>query len=239
MRHRLLKPRFVLLYPLAVLFALTAHTTERYFRVGVIFIALGLALRIWANGYVGHVKVNRTDKSHGGRKIGRLITGGPYAFVRHPLYLGSFLLGAGFCFIAGSPWLGLATLGFFLFAYRRKMAQEESLIAEEVGEPYVKYKASVPQWLPLRGRYPDRQGTWVWQGFAASREWKTIVWTIVLVLVFYLREEFFQEHELFTPESWPKHAVAIALIAAAVLFDVALRLKLFKNSAPVVSRAPA
>ncbi len=235
MKNRLLKPRFVLLYPLGLCFVLAARTTERQLHIGIGLILLGLALRIWANGYVGHVKVNRTKQAQGQAKIGRLITAGPYAFVRHPLYLGSFLMGAGFCSIAGNIWLSLATAGFFLFAYGRKMAEEENLIREEVGEPYVKYLASVPRWLPIRGRYRDRQGSWTWQGLAASREWKTIVWSIVLVLVFYLREEFLQESELFSPEDWPKHAAAIALIVAAVLFEIYVRFQSRKKiPAPVL-----
>ncbi len=79
----------MLVYPLGAGFFLFGHVTEGTLRTGIALIVAGEAIRCWANGYVGQSKVNQ-----GGS--GRLITAGPYAFVRHPLYLGTFLIGSGF-----------------------------------------------------------------------------------------------------------------------------------------------
>ena len=84
---RLKKARFLLAYPLAASLFLVAYTTEARLLVGTGVAALGLLLRFWANGYAGHAKVNWTQKWRGDRKIGRLVTAGPYAFVRHPFSL--------------------------------------------------------------------------------------------------------------------------------------------------------
>src|SRR6187402_1723652 len=52
-------------------------------------IALGLALRAWGSGCAGlHT---RSAKIEGAQ----LVTGGPFAYVRNPIYLGSMILGLG------------------------------------------------------------------------------------------------------------------------------------------------
>ena len=216
---KLLKPRFLLLYPVAAWLFLSAHTTEGQLRVGIVLAVLGLAVRLWANAYVGRVKVNRTQQRPGEAKIGRLVTSGPYAYVRHPLYFGSFLIGAGFCTIAGNLWLAAVAFAFFLTIYRQKMAEEEALLQAELGTPYTLYQGAVPRWLPTGRRYAVRDNEWGWQGILASKEWKTVIWVFVLFSVFYMREEIVQEGNFWRPEDRWKHIGLIAVTIALILSD--------------------
>jgi len=147
------------------------------------------------------------------------VTAGPYAYVRHPLYLGTFLIGGGFCLIAGHLWVSAAALGLFLTIYRRKMAQEEALLRDEVGTPYIVYQAAVPRWLPTWQRYPNRQGRWSWPGIVASKEWKTLIWVVVVIIALYLREEIVQEREFFPPGEWLKHALLLMTGLLLMLMD--------------------
>ena len=213
------KLRFLLVYPLLAWLLFAGKTTEQHLRLGIVLIALGELLRVWADGYVGHVKVNWTQKWRGDQKIGSLVTGGPYAFVRHPLYLGTFLIGAGFCVIGGNLWASLGALAFFLTVYRSKMVKEEALILGELGAPYLAYQAAVPRWVPTRRRYAARQGQWSWQGIAASKEWKTVIWITVLLIVFYFREEFLQEREFFPQRHQVKDIMLIGFLVLLVAVD--------------------
>ncbi len=226
--------RFLGVYPLVVWAAVGAQTTEWSFRVGVLLVVLGEALRLWANGYVGAAKVNYSGPQPEA-KIGSLITGGPYAFVRHPLYLGTFLLGAGFFVIVGNCWVGLAGLAFFLLAYRRKMAEEEVVLRHEGGSDGERYHAMVPRWLPSFRRYDRRCGQWCWAGIRASKEWKTVIWAAVLVIALYLREEWWQERDVFAPPHEMRQVVlvgiSIALIAADLIAE--LRRKQRKSAVPL------
>lgn len=213
------KLRFLIVYPLMVWLLLVAYTTERRLHLGIGLVLLGELLRLWADGYVGHVKVNWTQKEHGEQKIGSLVTAGPYAFVRNPLYLGTFLMGAGFCIIAGHVGASLVACAVFLIIYRRKMIQEEALLSAEVGTPFVVYQAAVPRWLPTFRRYPNRQGQWNWQGIVASKEWKTLIWVVVAVIALYLREEIVQEHEFFPPGEWVKQILLLVTAIVLMLTD--------------------
>jgi len=208
------KPRFLFVYPFAVWLFVTARITEPALRLGIVVIGLGELLRLWANGYVGHVKVNETGLRRGEIKIGQLITAGPYSFVRHPLYLGTALIGAGFCLIVGNWWVSLGALGCFLLLYRRKMAEEEATIEREWGAQYMAYHRRVPRLFPKIPPYAKRVGTWSWQGIAASKEWKTCIWVTVLLIALYFREEVIQEHDFLTAHVWRKQ---IALLVVALL----------------------
>ena len=236
------KLRFLFVYPLAVWLLLVAETTERSFRLGVAFVMLGELVRLWADGYVGHVKVNWTQQWRGDAKVGSLVTAGPYAFVRHPLYLGTFLIGVGFCIIGGNPWMSVAALAFFLTVYRRKMAKEEVLLLDEIGASYLAYQAAVPRWVPTLRRYPNRQGRWSWQGLAASKEWKTVIWVLVVIIGLYFREEILQEHEFLPtskPSAWLKQVILLVTALVLMLTDGVAELTLRRRRALKSASHPA
>ena len=73
---------------LAGLFFYLAEPTWPSWLLGIGLAFLGMLLRAWATGHV--------------RKNDQLAVAGPYAFTRHPLYLGSFVIGVGFSLAGGS-----------------------------------------------------------------------------------------------------------------------------------------
>ena len=214
---RLAKPRFLIVYLLAGYFFLIARITEVHFRWGVLGVALGEALRFWANGYVGHVKVNRTAALNA--KTGHLVTAGPYAFVRNPLYLGSFVIGLGFCVMIGQIWFLLLTLGTFLLMYRRKIVEEEDVLRHEWGEAFERYQKAVPSLFPTRRRYDQTQGKWSWQGIAASKEWKTVLWATVFVIFIYFWEEVVQERESLFNEKPVLRGCLLGIVVILIMAD--------------------
>lgn len=100
---------------------------------GTVILA-GLVVRGWAAGVL--------------QKDRELAVSGPYAFTRNPLYLGSFIIGAGATFAGGRIWIGVVFLAFFVWAYRGTMAREEGRLEERFGEAYRRYRGSVPVFLP-------------------------------------------------------------------------------------------
>ena len=235
------KARFIWVYPLVAWFFLTSHTSERSLVFGAIIVLLGETWRMWANGYVGHVKVNATQKGSHDQKIGRLITGGPYAYVRHPLYFGTFLIGVGFCVVAQSVWLAVVALGCFLVTYRRKMTEEEVLIREEWGSKFERYQCAVPRWLPNGRRYDQPTGQWSWQGIVASKEFKTLIWSLVLLIVLYFHEEWLEHRASWWQMHSAKHTVLIVAMASLVLSDLLYELvhRARRHRAPLATVSPS
>jgi protein-S-isoprenylcysteine O-methyltransferase Ste14 len=84
---------------------------------------------------------------HEAQRQGRLATVGPYAYVRHPQYVGFVLVMAGFLV----QWPTLLTLAMFpilVGMYVRLSFAEEREARKEFGEAYDRYAALVPAFLP-------------------------------------------------------------------------------------------
>lgn len=81
------------------------------------------------------------------QRRGRLATGGPYARVRHPQYVGFLFVMVGFLL----QWPTLLTLAMFpvlVFVYRRLAISEEREVAGRFGDRYEEYARLVPRFIP-------------------------------------------------------------------------------------------
>jgi len=77
----------------------------------------------------------------------RLIESSVYSWVRHPMYLGTFLFCLGFAFAAVSL-LSLGVLiGFFAF-YDNMATYEEKDLVSKLGQEYTSYQKRVRKWIP-------------------------------------------------------------------------------------------
>ena len=77
----------------------------------------------------------------------KLVDSGVYAWVRHPMYLGTLLFCLAFLFISVSLISIIIWIVFFMF-YDRMATYEEKSLIEILGEPYTAYQKRVSKWLP-------------------------------------------------------------------------------------------
>jgi protein-S-isoprenylcysteine O-methyltransferase Ste14 len=77
----------------------------------------------------------------------KLIDSGVYAFVRHPMYLGTLLGCLSFLFISVSLLSIVIWIAFFIF-YDRMATYEEKSLIDILGEEYIAYQKRVSKWLP-------------------------------------------------------------------------------------------
>ena len=119
--------------------------------------ALAALLRVWGTAWLGAGIVN-----HGDMKAGVVIAGGPYRFVRNPLYLGTGLMMLAMSFIM--PVTGAVfTIVLIAFFLLRLILGEEAFLAGRLGEPYQQYLRSVPRIFPrLRNNLPVLSGRPQW-----------------------------------------------------------------------------
>ena len=83
-----------------------------------------------------------------GSKNADLVTAGPYAVMRNPLYVGTLVGAVGFGLAVHLPILALALAVAFAIFYPAVVAQEEVRLEQLFGERYREYCARVPRWLP-------------------------------------------------------------------------------------------
>jgi protein-S-isoprenylcysteine O-methyltransferase Ste14 len=75
-----------------------------------------------------------------------LATGGIYAHLRNPMYVGAMLLLAGIAVALASDWLALLLVPTALLLHHGVVRREERYLEAKFGEDYRDYKASVPRY---------------------------------------------------------------------------------------------
>ena len=141
--------------PFLVMMAIFAHPTIVSLIAGAAIVLSGEFLRLWGVSIAG--SETRTTGPVGGTF---LITTGPFAHVRNPLYVGNVMMyfGFGVMSMALFPWLALAALCFFMFQYSLIVSNEEKYLSERFGEEYQRYVQSVPRFFPSIRRYDGKAG---------------------------------------------------------------------------------
>jgi protein-S-isoprenylcysteine O-methyltransferase Ste14 len=124
----LARRRVALGFVLAAIVLWLAQPTARSLTIGGILAVLGESLRIWAAGHV--------EKS---REITR---SGPYRLTRHPLYLGSSIIGLGIALVSASWIVALLVLTYLATAITAAIRAEEAHLREKFGGEYDAYASS-------------------------------------------------------------------------------------------------
>jgi protein-S-isoprenylcysteine O-methyltransferase Ste14 len=106
---------------------------------------IGLALRI---GTVGFVPRDTSGRTTGGQQAGSLNTSGFYSVVRHPLYLGNYLMWLGVALFPRSWWAPVIVSLVFWLYYERIMFAEEEFLRRKFGPLYTSWAAITPAFLP-------------------------------------------------------------------------------------------
>lgn len=134
--------------------------------LGLAFIAAGLLLRSWAAGVIV--------------KRAALATVGPYAFVRHPLYAGSFLIALGLVQVMEDWFALVATILLYWVIYLPVMRAEERELAQRFGVTWRNYAARTGRVIPRLPLHPAK-GDWSWQRWWHNREWRMWPQTALIV----------------------------------------------------------
>jgi protein-S-isoprenylcysteine O-methyltransferase Ste14 len=123
-----------------------ARPTARTLAIGAAIALAGEAVRIWAAGHL---------------EKGREVTAsGPYAITRHPLYLGSAIIGAGLAVAAGSLLVGAIVVGYLAVTLTAAVRTEEAHLTDKFGPDYPTYRAgrmSVTRRFSLRRAVRNRE----------------------------------------------------------------------------------
>jgi protein-S-isoprenylcysteine O-methyltransferase Ste14 len=150
---------------LGILFLLRMHPSVRSLWIGGAMALAGACLRFWAAGHIEKGKV--------------LTQGGPYAFSRNPLYLGSFIMAFGIIIAGQGYWLLLALGAFFAIFYYPVMKAEEQELFNGYRDDFLEYTKRVPMFFPGFPKAGVASSTFLWSRAVRNREHRTMTGLIL------------------------------------------------------------
>lgn len=136
-------------------------------RFGIGLLLVGLAIRTWSAGTLN--------------KSRELTTYGPYALVRNPLYVGSFMMMAGFCVLCRDWPTLLFVAGPMSYLYWKQVRLEEEKLARFFPAQWSDYVRETPRFIPRRIKLTCFSG-WSLFEWQRNREYKAIAASLLGIL---------------------------------------------------------
>ena len=124
-------------------------------KLGCLAVAIvGELVRIKA---VGHSADNTSGRNTTeGQLADSINTTGLYSTLRHPLYLGNYLMWLGLAGLTQNVWFMVAFTGLYWIYYERIMFAEERFLERKFGDAYLKWASKLPAFVPrLSGFVPS------------------------------------------------------------------------------------
>ena len=143
-------------FPLTLIFVIIAtlysdpegvvdFTNVWWISLSILISALGFIIRVITIGTVPKGTSGKNTKKQIAQKLNHT---GIYSVVRHPLYVGNFLMWMGPIVYSGSLWLMIITVLLYALYYERIMFTEERFLRDKYGNDYLKWASKTPAFIP-------------------------------------------------------------------------------------------
>lgn len=163
----------------------SAQTAWEVFCISVSI--LGLLIRVVTIGWIAEGTSGRNTQ---GQLAATINTTGMYSVVRHPLYLGNFLMVLGIFLFTQVAWFVLLACILFMVFYERIMFAEEFFLKEKFGKPFEIWANKTPAFIPKFFLWITPRKTFSWK-MVLKREYAGVLGLICsFVAVKYLAEIF-------------------------------------------------
>ena len=169
--HTLARLRVTLGFVFGTIVLALARPTARSLAIGLSVAAVGEALRIWASGHLN--------------KAREVTTSGPYRWVRHPLYVGSSVMGVGLAIACGTIPVALLISIYLVVTLTAAIKSEEAFLRRAFGEQYDLYRAAQHAKRADHARRPPKRFSLAQA--ITNREHRAVVGFLIAVLLLILK----------------------------------------------------
>jgi protein-S-isoprenylcysteine O-methyltransferase Ste14 len=209
-------PVFLFLLAIPVIY----FTNPDYLTAGQKLIINIVAISLSASGFVVRaISIATTPKGTSGRntKSGQvaesLNTTGIYSTIRHPLYLGNYLMWIGIVLFTYNFWFVIVVSLLYWLYYERIMFAEERFLERKFGDDYMAWANKTPAFFPGFGNYTPNVVPFSLVSIL-RREYSGVLATVIgFVFVDDLRRLFSENEQLEWNTPWHIALVVTALIA--------------------------
>ncbi len=132
-------------------YASISEVNERYYTIISLFLSfVGLLIRFYTIGTTPHGTSGRNTK----QQVAEVLNStGIYATLRHPLYLGNYLIWIGIATYVFNPLFILIISLIFWLYYERIMFAEERFLEKKFGDEYLDWSNKIPAFIPNFANY--------------------------------------------------------------------------------------
>jgi protein-S-isoprenylcysteine O-methyltransferase Ste14 len=157
-----------------------SHFLNEIWQVFCLTVSLfGLAVRIFT---IGRAPIGTSGRNTREQVANTLNTTGVYSIVRHPLYLGNYLIMLGFALCPHVWWLAVLTTCIYALYYERIMMAEEAFLRDRFGEVFEKWAAETPAFIPRFHLWKSSPVPFCWRT-VGQREYNAF---FLIISVFFL-----------------------------------------------------
>ena len=214
----------LLYYPLAALFIFLNHQfmsfpEDLYKNISWMALCLavgilGLLVRSYTIGHTPAGTSGRNTKE--GQVAETLNTSGIYSVVRHPLYVGNYLMWLGLFMYVGDPFFVVTASLIFWLYYERIMFAEEAFLRGKFNSSYDKWAGKTPAFLPSLGQFRPADLPFSLRN-VLKREYNGLFNMVLSFVLIHLM------HSLIREQAWVVHTFWVYALAVAALCLIVLR----------------
>lgn len=161
MLRRIARLRVTIGFACGVLAIWLSHPTRATLVAGGVVALAGEAVRLWAAGHL--------DK---GREV---TSSGPYRFTRHPLYVGSTVIGLGLAYASASGVVAVLVIAYLAITLTAAIRTEEAHLTDKFGSAYPAYR---------EGRTPGERRRFSLARAMRNREYRAVLGLLLVLIVF-------------------------------------------------------
>jgi protein-S-isoprenylcysteine O-methyltransferase Ste14 len=180
--------------------------------LAVLVCGLGLAIRIYTVGTAAEATSGRNREE---QVADSLNTTGIYSMVRHPLYLGNYLMWAGIViYTLNLSFFIIISLAYWIY-YERIMFAEERFLERKFGEDFNQWAARTPAFIPAFRKFVPSRYPFRWP--KVVNEYSGLIAAVVSFVFIELLQNYFTYGE------WAIHPLFLIILGVTVLLVILIK----------------
>jgi protein-S-isoprenylcysteine O-methyltransferase Ste14 len=190
-----------------------SHGLDILWEVACLIISgLGLVIRVLVGAYAPERTSGRNRHSQVAETLN---TRGMYSVVRHPLYLGNFLISLGVSLMLRVWWFSaIYVLAYGLYV-ERIMFVEEHFLTGKFRHAYLDWAKKTPAWLPTKIRWARPEETFSIRN-ALRREYRTLFWIILAMFAVEVIADYHLQGRLVLDHLWTAIVICTLIFGSVV-----------------------
>jgi protein-S-isoprenylcysteine O-methyltransferase Ste14 len=197
--------------------------------LSIVVSLLGIVTRAYT---IGTTPRGTSGRNREKQVANQLNTKGIYSVVRHPLYVGNYLMWAGLLLFVANLYLFLiASLLYWLY-YERIMFAEECYLEKQFGEEFIQWSMKVPAFMPAFKQFEKGDIPFSFKSVLRREYSGAFAITLCFTLVDYMRYYAIILQDNIMQPQW----IRLSLFCLAVMAALTIVLRTLKHYTPILNR---